>query len=122
MTWRLLATIVSSDIKNVVNYTQAEYALVSTYLNLDYNTDFDRLYSELEIEFDRLKDKYPEILEKSVIKGVNEVKSSTVEVLVHTRVKPLAQYQMRRNLNLELFKFCRDHGFEMPYDIITIEK
>ena len=110
------------DISTVVNYTQAEYALVSTYLNLAYETDFERLYAELDVEFDRLQAKYPSILEKSIVKGVNEVKSSTVEVLIHTKVKPLAQYQMRRDLNLELFKFCREHGFEMPYDIITIDK
>lgn len=108
----------NSSFKEVINYSMANTTLTIN-LDVDYNTDIDKLEKVLN----SLKDdvlKMDNVVGNYNLLGINEFSTSSIKYVISIECKPNCQYQIKR----DYFKLVRDAfnkaGIEIPYNKLDI--
>lgn len=114
-------TFNNRDVASVINVSQAEASVVINRIGVAYDTDLTQLAHAIATKIPQWQAKYPEIVGTPSWKGMVEIGDSALFFEVHTKVKPLTQFQFRRAMNTEMVELCREYGFEIPYHMVTLD-
>lgn len=111
----------NSDIKSVVNLT-TEISTAYVTVSIDYDEDLNRVELVLRENLERMKKNLPLIIEGPFYKGVTELGASSVDLLFVATCKETDIYQVKRDINREIFLLFREHNITIPFNQITISE
>lgn len=103
----------NGDITSVVNYSKGfVYAAVN--VGVDYDTDLDQAYEIIEKVGRQFQENNDDILEPTLVEGIQEFDDMRLSIYTKTKVKPGKHLQVERALR-KLFKQAFDRtGIHIP--------
>ena len=114
-------TINNRDVKNVTNYTTANFAIseneIKVAKNVDYE-EFKKIYNREIANFIKTHKKI--LVERPQIKSIDRIENNGYVICFHSKVKALEQYQYRRDFNQFLIDMCRKNNIEVPVEKVEI--
>ena len=109
----------NSDIRSVVNLT-AEYSVAFVTVSIDYGEDLNKVELVIRDNLDKIKNNIPAIVDGPYYKGVTELGASSVDLMFVATCKEDDIYQVKRDINRELFLLFNDYGITIPFTQVTI--
>ncbi|MBD2182909.1 mechanosensitive ion channel family protein [Planktothrix sp. FACHB-1355] len=103
----------NGEIKDIVNYSkQYIYAVVE--VGISYDTDLNYVYEILEGIGKDLKKNYPEVLQPTLVEGVEKFGSSELLIRTITKVKPGNHFRIERTLRKMIKDVFDREGITFP--------
>jgi small conductance mechanosensitive channel len=112
------------DVSRIVNFTNAEYSVCVNQFTLPANYDINQFTAVFNSKIPELREKYPEIIQDPRIVGVTGFDLRGYFVEIHTKVKPLTQYQFKRSLFQEVLTMFQENSIDPALRVVseTIKK
>lgn len=114
-------TINNRDVKNVTNFTNADFAISVNQIKVSKETNFDefcRIFNNSVSEIITLfKD---QLISTPIVKGIDHIDENGYVIEIHSKVKALEQYQYRRDFNNFLVSLCKKNNINMPYEKVEV--
>ena len=114
-------TINNRDVKDVINFTNADFAIVVNRIKVSKDTkldDFKRVFngsvSDILTQFKE------QLISTPIIKGVDSIEQNGYVIEIHSKVKALEQYQFRRDFNCFLIELCMKNNIDIPYEKVEV--
>jgi len=104
----------NGQIGDVINYSK-NYTHAVVEVGVAYESDLDKVLSVLEAVGERLHESREDVLEPTMIKGLDAFGESEMVVRTVTKVKPGRHLQVERHLRKILKEAFDEHGIEIPY-------
>ena len=111
----------NSDIKSVVNLT-AELSVAFLTVSIDYAEDLHKVELVLRDNLAAIKANIPAIVDGPYYKGVTALGSSSVDLLLIATCKEADIYQVKRDINREIFLLFGRHNITIPFNQITVSQ
>ncbi|MFA6755498.1 MAG: mechanosensitive ion channel domain-containing protein [Bacilli bacterium] len=111
----------NSKIGTVVNMSD-NYSLAIVDVSIDYDEDLGKVEKIIVNSFPRLKEKVKGIIGDPIYKGVQEMADSSINMRVVAYVKEENKFQVRRDLNRELFLIFKENNVNIPFNQIVVSK
>lgn len=111
----------NSDIKSVVNLT-AELSVAFLTVSIDYEEDLQKVELVLRDNLAKIKEHIPAILDGPYYKGVTALGSSSVDLLFVATCKETDIFQVKRDINREIFLLFNAHHITIPFNQITVSE
>ena len=111
----------NSDIKSVVNLT-AELSVAFLTVSVDYAEDLHKVELVLRDNLDTIKEHVPAIVEGPYYKGVTALGSSSVDLLLAATCKETDVYQVKRDINREIFLLFGQNNITIPFNQVTVSQ
>lgn len=104
----------NGQLNDVINYSKLyTYAVVE--VGVAYDSDLDKVYQVLTDLGKQFKDKNPDVLEPTKVKGLENFGESELLIRTVTKVKPGRQNQTARDLRKAIKEAFDRHGIEIPF-------
>ena len=111
----------NSDIKSVINLTSELSKAVIT-VSIDYDEDLRRVELVLRDNLEKIKKNVDGIIDGPYYKGVSALNESSVDLLFVATCKEADIYQVKRDINRQLFLLFNEHKISIPFKQITISE
>ncbi len=111
----------NSEIKSLINQTQ-ELSLAKSYISIEYGESIQRVEIVIRDNLDAIKERIPAIVEGPYYKGVNELGSSSVDLLFVAKCKEEDIYQVQRDMNRELKLMFDKNNINVPFPQIVLNQ
>ncbi len=111
----------NSDIKSVVNLT-AELSVAFLTVSIDYAEDLHKVELVLRDNLATIKEHVPAIVEGPYYKGVTALGTSSVDLLLAATCKETDVYQVKRDINREIFLLFGQNNITIPFNQITVSQ
>lgn len=111
----------NSDIKSVINLTSELSKAIIT-VSIDYEEDLRRVELVLRDNLDKIKKNVDGIIEGPYYKGVSALGESSVDLLFVATCKEADIYQVKRDINRQIFLLFNEHKISIPFKQITISE
>ena len=111
----------NSDIKSVINLT-AELSVAFITVSIDYEEDLRRVELVLRDNLAKIKENVNGIIDGPYYKGVTALNESSVDLLFAATCKETDLYQVKRDINRQLFLLFNEHKITIPFKQITISE
>jgi small conductance mechanosensitive channel len=111
-----LHLIRNGQIGDIVNYSKG-YVYAAVIINITYTTDLQRACDLIEETGRRVDAQYEDVLEPTVVQGVEEFGDGKVHIRTLTRVKPGRHQQMARELRGSVKVAFDQAGIEMEQEV-----
>ena len=111
----------NSDIKTVINLT-AELSVAFITVSIDYEEDLRRVELVLRDNLSKIKDNVSGIIDGPYYKGVSALGESSVDLLFAATCKETEIYQVKRDINRQLFLLFNEHKITIPFKQVTISE
>ena len=109
--------IANRNIDQVINHS-LDHSLVLIDLGLSYNEDIDKIEKILNNLFEKIKD--PNITRKIKLLGIEKLDSSSVVFRIEAEVKPLKQYEIKREILKQIKIELDKNNIEIPYEQLVV--
>lgn len=98
----------------IINYSKSyTYAVVE--VGVAYDSDLDKVYKVLGEAGVKLKEKNPDVVEPTVVQGLDEFGESQLTVRTKTRVKPGCHLEVARDYRKMIKESFDKAGIEIPF-------
>ena len=114
-----IKSITNSSIHTVVNMSRMR-SVVSVTLSISYNEDIERVEAIIIKRIEELKKEIPNIVDGPWYKGIDNVSSSSIDLLVLCFVNEDNRFQVTRDLKREFYLLFKKHDIQIPYPQVTI--
>ena len=111
----------NSDIKSVINLT-SELSKAIVTVSIDYEEDLRRVELVLRDNLDKIKENVDGIIDGPYYKGVSALNESSVDLLFIATCKEADIYQVKRDINRQIFLLFNEHKITIPFKQITISE
>lgn len=111
----------NSDIKSVVNLT-AELSVAFLTVSIDYGEDLQKVELLLRDNLDTIRAHVPAITDGPYYKGVTALNSSSVDLLLVATCKETDIFQVKRDINREIFLLFNRYNITIPFNQITVSQ
>ncbi|MBO4251859.1 MAG: mechanosensitive ion channel family protein [Clostridia bacterium] len=111
----------NSDIKTVINLT-AELSVAFITVSIDYEEDLRRVELVLRDNLAKIKDNVSGIIDGPYYKGVSALGESSVDLLFAATCKESEIYQVKRDINRQIFLLFNEHKITIPFKQVTISE
>lgn len=111
----------NGSIQRVINYTRGSYVAAIT-VSTAYESDTRQVMQVMEEALAEYGESHPELIEEPpVIRGIDVLGESTVDIGIACRVKPMKQWEVERGMRLAIKEAFDRRGIEFPYPrMVTI--
>lgn len=109
--------IANRNIDQVINHS-IDHSLVLIDLGLSYNEDIEKIEKILNNLFKNIKN--PNIIGDIKLLGIEKLDSSSVIFRIETEVKPMKQYETKRELLKQIKLELDKNNIEIPYEQLVI--
>jgi small conductance mechanosensitive channel len=104
----------NGQLNKVINYSKAfTYAVVE--VGVAYDSNLDHVYSALKKAGEELKDKNPDVLEPTVVQGMEDFAESALIIRTTTRVRPGRHLEVSREFRKMIKEAFDREGIEIPF-------
>lgn len=114
-----MKSITNSSINTVVNLSRS-LNLISITMSVSYNEDLNRVEAIIAKELPKIN--LPQIEGGISYKGVSSIDDSSIELGFSARCKCQYRFQVKRDLNREIYRMFIDNDILIPYNQIVINK
>ena len=114
-----IKSITNSSISTVVNMSRLR-SVCTIKLSISYNEDVERVEALVVKECEKLPEKVPNITEGPWYKGIDDITSSSVILLVLAFTTEDNRFQVTRDLKREFYLLFKRHNIQIPYQQITV--
>lgn len=114
-----IKTINNSDVKNVINQT-TNLSVAKVYMSIDYSESLERVEKVIADNLERIQNNVKGIVEIPVYKGVSELGTSSVNLLIVAKCKEEDIYQVQRDMTRELYLIFNENQINIPFNQIVI--
>ena len=111
----------NSDIRSIVNLT-AEYSTAFVTISIDYGEDLNKVELVIRDNLEAIKERIPEIVDGPYYKGVTELGSSSVDLMLVATCKETDIFQVKRDINREIFLLFNDYDINIPFPQVTVSQ
>ncbi|MBR1867509.1 MAG: mechanosensitive ion channel family protein [Clostridia bacterium] len=111
----------NSDIKSVVNLS-SELSVAYLTISIDYDEDLHKVELVLRDNLERISKSIPAIVEGIYYKGVTELGESSVDLMFVATCKETDIFQVKRDINREIFLLFNEYGITIPFNQITLSQ
>ena len=111
----------NSHISTIINQTK-ELSIAVAYIGIEYGKSIPEVERVIKDNLPRIKKNVPEIIEGPFYKGVDELASSSVNLLFMAKCKEEDIYGVKRAMNRELKMIFDENGINVPFPQVTISK
>jgi len=109
----------NGDIQTLINYSKADsIALVD--FGVAYDTDLLKLQELMEPLLDEIKQSYENITERPVFMGVTEFASSSINLRIMAKTKPMQHFGIERGIRKDIVVYFNKHNVEIPFPQIVV--
>lgn len=109
----------NSNIGDIVNLSR-ELSLAVVDLDFPYDVPVDMVENLLEKNFDRMKEKIPQIIDGPFYKGICNYKDSNVTLKIVAQCQEEDRFQVERDLMREYRGILLENGIDMSYQQVVI--
>ena len=114
-----IKTINNSDVKNVINQT-TNLSVAKVYMSIDYSESLERVEKVIADNLERIQNNVKGIVEIPVYKGVSELGTSSVNLLIVAKCKEEDIYQVQRDMTRELYLIFNENQINIPFNQVVI--
>lgn len=114
-----IKTINNSDVKNVINQT-TNLSVAKVYMSIDYSESLERVEKVIADNLERIQNNVKGIVKIPVYKGVSELGTSSVNLLIVAKCKEEDIYQVQRDMTRELYLIFNENQINIPFNQIVI--
>lgn len=114
-----IKTINNSDVKNVINQT-TNLSVAKVYMSIDYSESLERVEKVIADNLERIQNNVKGIVEIPVYKGVSELGTSSVNLLIIAKCKEEDIYQVQRDMTREFYLIFNENQINIPFNQIVI--
>ncbi len=114
-----IKTINNSDVKNVINQT-TNLSVAKVYMSIDYSESLERVEKVIADNLKRIQNNVKGIVEIPVYKGVSELGTSSVNLLITAKCKEEDIYQVQRDMTRELYLIFNENQINIPFNQVVI--
>ena len=113
--------IPNGSINRVINYTRGSY-VATIVVSTAYEADTRQVIAMMEEALAEYGEAHRELIEElPVVRGIDALGESTVDISVACRVKPMKQWEVERGMRLAVKEAFDRRGIEFPYPrMVTI--
>lgn len=111
----------NSEITTIINQTQ-ELSVAKAYISIEYGESIPRVEIVIRDNLETIKSHIPAIVEGPYYKGVNELSSSSVDLLFVAKCKEEDIYQVQRDLNRELKILFDKNNINIPFPQVVVNQ
>ena len=111
----------NSDIKSVINLT-AELSVAFVTVSIDYEEDLQRVELILRDNLGKIKENVNGIIDGPYYKGVTALGESSVDLLFVATCKETDIFQVKRDINRQIFLLFNKHNVTIPFKQVTISE
>lgn len=111
----------NSDIRNVVNLTTDNSVAYMT-VSIDYGEDLNKVELLIRDNLDNIRKNIPAILDGPYYKGVTAMSASSVDLMLVATCKETDLYQVKRDVNREIFLLFNEYGVCIPFNQLTVSQ
>jgi len=104
----------NGQIGEIINYSK-EHTRAVVEVGVAYETDLDHVFRVLEQVGKEIKEKDPDVLEPTVVRGLQNFGESELLIRTITKVKPGQHRQVQRDLRKMVKEAFDREGIEIPY-------
>ncbi|MCK5706864.1 MAG: mechanosensitive ion channel family protein [Candidatus Aureabacteria bacterium] len=104
----------NGQIGDIVNFSK-KYAFAVVEVGVDYGSDLEQVYKILHGSGIKLKNANPNILEKTIVQGLENFGESELLIRTITKVKPGCHMQVARDLRKIIKEDFDKAGIEIPF-------
>lgn len=111
----------NSDIRSIVNLT-AETSTAFVTVSIDYGEDLNKVELVIRDNLAAIKERIPAIIDGPYYKGVTELGSSSVDLMLVATCKETDIFQVKRDINREIFLLFNDYDINIPFPQVTVSQ
>ena len=111
----------NSDIRSIVNLT-TEHTVAYVNVGIDYGEDLNKVELIIRDNLDKIKANIPAIIDGPYYKGVSELGASSVDLMFVATCKETDFYQVKRDINREIFLLFNEYGITIPFAQVTVSQ
>lgn len=116
-----IKTINNNDVKNVVNQTH-DLSVAKVTMPIDYGESLERVEVILKENFDKIAKNVPDIVQGPFYKGVSNLGTSSVDLLILAKCNEKDIYQVQRDLTRELYILFNKNNISVPFQQIVLSQ
>lgn len=111
----------NGSIGRIVNYTRGSY-VASITVSTAYEADTRRVMQVMEEALRQYGEEHQDLIEEPpVVRGIDALGESSVDISIACRVKPMKQWEVERGMRLAIKEAFDRRGIEFPYPrMVTI--
>lgn len=114
-----LHIIPNGNISEVINYSVYN-SLILVDVSVAYESDVDEVERLINKFLDTAEERYPELVRRPDLLGVNELGASDVVMRIAAETLPMNHFKVGRLLRRDIKKFLDNHGIEIPYQKMVV--
>ena len=111
----------NSDIRSVVNLT-AESSVAFVTISIDYGEDLNKVELVIRDNLEAIKERIPAIIDGPYYKGVTELGTSSVDLMLVATCKETDIFQVKRDINREIFLLFNEYDITIPFPQVTVSQ
>ncbi len=107
--------IPNGSIQRVINYTRGSY-IASIVVSTAYESNTREVMAVMEEALRDYAEAHQDLIEEPpVVRGIDALGESTIDISVACKVKPMKQWEVERGMRLAIKEAFDDRGIEFPY-------
>lgn len=114
-----LHIIPNGNISEVINYSVYN-SLIMVDVSVAYESDVDEVERLINKFLDSTEERYPELVRRPDLLGVNALGASDVVMRIAAEALPMNHFKVGRLLRRDIKKFLDNHGIEIPYQKMVV--
>ncbi|MFC4353497.1 mechanosensitive ion channel family protein [Chryseomicrobium palamuruense] len=114
-----LHIIPNGNISEVINYSVYN-SLIMVDVSVAYESDVDEVERLINVFLDGAEEKYPELVKRPDLLGVQALGTSDVVMRIAAETLPMNHFKVGRMIRRDIKRFLEEHNIEIPYQKMVV--